>query len=77
MTNTKNVKKGDKIRVICMSGEPNYTGKIGVVEHIDDDGQIWFGYGCAIIPTVDKFEILKEEENRKWKICITTQMQGV
>ena len=48
-----------------MSGEPNYTGKIGVVEHIDDAGQIWFGYGCAIIPTVDKFEILKEKENRK------------
>ena len=64
MKNTKNVKIGDKIRVICMSGEPNYNGKIGVVEHIDDVGQIWFGYGCAIIPTLDKFEIINEEEEK-------------
>ena len=74
MTNTKNVKKGDKIRVLYMSGEPNYNGKIGVVEHIDDAGQIWFGYGCAIIPTLDKFEIINEEEKIKWKNFITTQM---
>ena len=47
-----------------MSGEPNYTGKIGVVEHIDDAGQIWFGYGCAIIPTVDEFEILQNEDEK-------------
>ena len=58
MKNVENVKKGDKIRVICMSGEPNYNGKIGIVEHIDDAGHIWFGYGCAIIPTVDEFEII-------------------
>ena len=63
MTNTKNVKKGDKIRVICMSGEPKYTGKIGVVEHIDDAGQLHGTWGgCAIIPTVDQFEINKNGE---------------
>ena len=65
MTNTKNVKKGDKIRVICMSGEPNYTGKIGIVEHIDDAGQLHGTWGgCAIIPTEDDFEILQNEEEK-------------
>lgn len=75
MTNTKNVKKGDKIRVLYMSGEPNYNGKIGIVEHIDDANQIHGTWGgCAIIPTLDKFEIINEEEKIKWKNFITTQM---
>ena len=76
MTNTKNVKKGDKIRVLYMSGEPKYNGKIGIVEHIDDAGQIWFGYGCAIIPTLDKFEIINKEEE-KWKTFIIMQTRVV
>lgn len=66
MENTKNIKKGDKIRVICMSGEPNYTGEIGVVEHIDDAGQLHGSWGgCAIIPTLDEFEIIENEVIRK------------
>ena len=60
MTNTKNVKKGDKIRVIYMSGEPEYKNKIGVVNYIDDIGQIHGTWGClAIIPEDDQYEIIK------------------
>ena len=51
------VKVGDTIRIIEMNGEPQYTGKVGVVEHIDSMGQIHGTWGgCAIIPELDKFE---------------------
>jgi len=54
-----NVKIGDKIRIIFMEGEPQYTYKEGVVTHIDDAGQIHLdSYGCAIIPDVDIFEVI-------------------
>ena len=33
-------KVGDKIRIIYMDGEPQYWGKEGIVEKIDDAGQI-------------------------------------
>ena len=55
------VKIGDKIKIINMAGEPNYAGKEGVVDHIDDAGQIHGTWGgCAIIPEEDEFEILNE-----------------
>jgi hypothetical protein len=54
------VKVGDKIRIIYMKDEPNYTGKEGVVTHIDDIGQIHGTWGgCALIPGVDLFEIIE------------------
>ena len=54
-----NVKIGDKIRVIYMDGEPNMTGAEGTVRLIDDAGQIHLdSYGLAIIPEVDKFEVI-------------------
>ena len=53
------VKIGDKIKIIYMDGEPQYTGKEGVVRTIDDMGQIHLdSCGCAIIPEVDQFEII-------------------
>lgn len=53
------VKVGDKIRIIYMEGEPQYWDKEGVVRIIDDMGQIHLdSCGCAIIPEVDKFEII-------------------
>ena len=53
-------KKGDTIRIIEMKGEPRYDGKIGVVEHIDDIGQVHGTWGgCAIQPERDTFEILQ------------------
>ena len=56
--NSVNVKVGDKITITKMEGEPRYTGKSGVVTHIDDLGQLHGTWGgCAIIPNVDEFEV--------------------
>ena len=53
------VKVGQKVRIIEMMGEPQYTGKKGVVEHIDDLGQIHGSWGgCAIIPSTDRYEVV-------------------
>lgn len=55
------VKVGDKIKIISMDGEPQYTGKEGIVEKIDDMGQLHGNWGgCAIIPEIDLFEIIEE-----------------
>ena len=54
------VKVGDFIRIVAMDGEPHYIGKEGTVMHIDSLGQIHGTWGgCALIPGVDSFEILK------------------
>ena len=53
------VSVGDKIEIIYMSGEPQYTGKIGFVTKIDDMGQIHGTWGgCALIPDDDEFRII-------------------
>ena len=57
-------KIGDKIRIIHMDGEPNYTGKTGTIEKIDDAGQIHGSWGgCAVIPEWDQFEIIERISN--------------
>ena len=57
------IKVGDKIRIINMEGEPQYTGKEGTVEHIDDAGQIHGSWGgCALIPDEDVWEIINESK---------------
>ena len=61
-TNTSLPKMGDVIKIIKMKDEPQYTGKTGIVEKIDDAGQIdgtWGG--CAIIPNIDEYLILEEK----------------
>ena len=62
-----NVKIGDKIRIIEMKDEPQYTGCEGYVKHIDDAEQIHGTWGgCALIPGLDKYIIIEEasdEEN--------------
>jgi len=59
-------KVGDKIKIISMNGEPQYTGKVGVVDFIDDMGQIHGTWGgCAIIPDVDSFEIVNDNQEQK------------
>jgi len=51
-------KKGQKIRIISMEGEPSYEGKTGVIEHIDDIGQLHGTWGgLALIPATDKFVV--------------------
>ena len=55
------VKVGDKIVIIRMEGEPEYNGKIGIVEFVDDIGQIHGSWGgCALIPEIDEFEIVND-----------------
>ena len=54
-----NVLIGDRIKIIHMDGEPQYTNREGVVTHIDDAGQIHGTWGgCAIIPEVDDYMII-------------------
>ena len=54
-----NVKIGDKIRILHMDGEPQYAGKEGIVDHIDDRGQIFGSWGgCAIIEGIDTYEVI-------------------
>ncbi len=41
--------------------EPQYSGKVGVVEYIDDIGQIHGSWGgCALIPKIDEFAIISD-----------------
>ena len=55
-------KQGDKILIKNMENEPRYTGKIGIITHIDDIGQLHGTWGgLALNPKVD--EIQKIEEN--------------
>lgn len=55
------VKVGDKIKIIKMEGEDDYTGKEGVVTSIDDSGLIHGTWGgCAIIGDIDFFEVAKK-----------------
>ena len=54
-------KIGDKIKIIYMSGEPQYTGKEGIVRSIDDMGQIHGSWGgLALVPGEDSFEIIED-----------------
>ena len=55
------IKVGDKIIIIQMDGEPHYSGKEGIVEHIDETGQLHGSWGrCALITGVDIFELMEE-----------------
>lgn len=42
---TKGFKVGDKIRIVEMVGESHYNGRVGVIEHIDDIGQLVGSWG--------------------------------
>ena len=37
------------------------NGVVGVISHIDDMGQVHLdGYGLAVIPEVDEFEVIEQ-----------------
>ena len=56
------MKVGDKIRIISMEGEPQYSGKEGVIQFIDSMGQLHGTWGgCAVIPGEDSFVVLKDK----------------
>lgn len=56
---TTKAKVGDTIRIIEMKGEPQYSGKMGVVDLVDDMGQLHGTWGgLAVQHENDKYEIL-------------------
>lgn len=67
----KNIyKKGKKIKLISMQDDyPVPSGSMGIVDFIDDAGQIhvnWNnGSSLALIYGVDKFEIIKNKERER------------
>lgn len=66
MTNIKNVKIGDTIRINCLKdddGIPDpaaerYKGLTGTVTHIDDMGQLHGTWGGLAILDVDDFDVI-------------------
>lgn len=55
------VKVGDRIHIIHMFMELDYDDVEGVVEYIDDEGQLHGTWGgLAVIPEVDTFEVIKD-----------------
>lgn len=75
---------GDYIRIIDMSGEPQYAGRHGRVERIDGIGQLHGTWGgLAVIPGEDSFETIAIERTCKtcqnngagmFTVCATTGM---
>ena len=56
-------KVGDKIKIITMIDEPEYEGKEGIIEFIDDIGQLHGTWGgCAIIPEIDDFIVIRDNK---------------
>ena len=51
---------GKMVRIIHLAGEDNrYDGKVGVVEYVDDMGDLHGSWGSlAIIPREDEFEVI-------------------
>lgn len=53
-------KVGDKIQIIKMLGEPNYTGRVGIVEFIDSIGQLHGTWGgLAVQEENDQYIIIE------------------
>lgn len=56
--NMQTVRVGSTVLIYEMVGEPNYSGKSGIVEHIDDIGQIHGTWGgCALQAERDTFVV--------------------
>lgn len=50
------IKKGDRLMILSMDGEPQYSGLEGTVIFVDDAAQIHGDWGgCAILPDCDKY----------------------
>lgn len=54
---------GKRIRIDYMNGEPQYAGRIGTVELVDDACQLHGTWGgCAVIPGEDSYTVLGDGE---------------
>ena len=52
---------GDKIKIIRMVDEPEYSGRTGTITSIDDMGQFHGTWGgLAVLPDEDSFEIISQ-----------------
>lgn len=58
------VKVGDKIQIEYMVGEPQYSGRKGIVRCIDDMGQIHGSWGGLALNDGDVFRVLNKESER-------------
>jgi hypothetical protein len=66
------MKKGDRIRIIRMddAGGKDWqaarmNGVVATVDYVDSAAQIHLeGYGLAVIPGVDKYEIIGSRRNK-------------
>ena len=63
----RKVKVGDKIQIIEMLGEPNYTGRVGIVEFIDSMGQLHGTWGGLAVQEENDQYIVIEGWERKQK----------
>ena len=55
-------KVGDKIQIIEMLGEPNYTGRVGIVEFIDSMGQLHGTWGgLAVQEDNDQYIVIERK----------------
>lgn len=69
-------KIGDKIKIINMEDEPNYIGKEGVIERIDDIGQLHGTWGgLAIIPEIDEIELVTDNTDVSEGCSIKEEME--
>ena len=54
-----------RIQIVEMKGEPQYSGRTGMVISIDSIGQLHGTWGgCAVIPGEDVFEIIEDEHEK-------------
>lgn len=61
MKSKYDVKSGDKVHIYYMEGEPQYSGREGIVRHIDDIKQIHGSWGGLALTFSDDWEIIDGE----------------
>lgn len=64
----KKYPKGTKIHIEIMEGEPQYANKDGIVEYVDDAGQIHGTWGgCALLEETDTFTVLERPKEKAYR----------
>ena len=54
---------GKLIVIVYMDGEPHYSGRQGVINYIDDWGQLHGTWGgLAVNPKLDKYIVINQQE---------------
>ena len=58
----RRINVGDTIEIIDMMGEPQYSGRIGTVTHIDAIGQIHGTWGGLALQDGDDYIVIQKGE---------------